>query len=498
MSRLAHYTIGAAGDTGARGRRDQGGSLVHKLGAAVVALLLAAGAAAYLGLIPSSPTTATPRTEVVAPPASGPGLSLEAPPAAAKVLTVAKGPRVTSAAIEEMVADAVDDRSQLGRHVGVAVARLGDDTLVWRHGNPDLVTPASTLKLLTTTAALEELGPAHTFSTSVVRGRHPRSLVLVGGGDPLLTDKAPVNAQGAATTYPRPASLQDLARQAAGQLREDGVRRVRLGYDVSLFSGPDVNPAWEPSYIPESIVSPITPLWIDEGRRVAGYARRVVNPAREAADRFAALLGVRGVHVVGSATQTRAGANAPEVAAVTSPTLAQIVQHVIELSDNEGAEVLLRHVALAQDRPGSFAAGVTAMEATLDSLGIDTSRASLVDGSGLSRSNQLPAALLVRVLQTAASDAHPELRTVVSTLPVAGFSGSLGYRFVLDAPTGLGAVRAKTGTLTGVHGLAGLVHTSDGSVLVFAAVADRVPVVKALDARDQLDRIAALLATCGC
>jgi len=174
------------------------------------------------------------------------------------------------------------------------------------------------------------------------------------------------------------------------------------------------------------------------------------------------------------------------------------VQHVIELSDNEGAEVLLRHVALAQDRPGSFAAGVTAMEATLDSLGIDTSRASLVDGSGLSRSNQLPAALLVRVLQTAASDAHPELRTVVSTLPVAGFSGSLGYRFVLDAPTGLGAVRAKTGTLTGVHGLAGLVHTSDGSVLVFAAVADRVPVVKALDARDQLDRIAALLATCGC
>jgi len=272
VSRLAHYTIGAAGDTGARGRRDQGGSLVHKLGAAVVALLLAAGAAAYLGLIPSSPTTATPRTEVVAPPASGPGLSLEAPPAAAKVLTVAKGPRVTSAAIEEMVADAVDDRSQLGRHVGVAVARLGDDTLVWRHGNPDLVTPASTLKLLTTTAALEELGP------------HPRSLVLVGGGDPLLTDKAPVNAQGAATTYPRPASLQDLARQAAGQLREDGVRRVRLGYDVSLFSGPDVNPAWEPSYIPESIVSPITPLWIDEGRRVAGYARRVVDPAREAAD----------------------------------------------------------------------------------------------------------------------------------------------------------------------------------------------------------------------
>ncbi len=493
-----HDVSGAARTAGRRNGRDERGNLMHKVGAAIVVLALVAGAAAYLGLIPSLTSASPPRTEVVGPPASGPGLSLQAPPAAGKVLTVAQGPAATTAGIEALIADAVNDRSQLGRHVGVAVARLGDRTVVWQHGDPDLVTPASTLKLLTTTAALEELGPEHTFSTTVVRGRNARTLVLVGGGDPLLTDKVPVGSAVPASTYPRPASLQELARKTAAQLRTDGVAKVRLGYDVSLFTGPDVNPAWEAKYIPESIVSPISPLWVDEGRQVAGYVQRVADPAQVAADRFSALLGDRGVQVVGRAAQTRARAQAPELAAVTSPTLAQIVQHVIELSDNEGAEVLLRHVALAQDRPGSFVAGVSAMKLTLDRLGIDLSRASLDDGSGLARTDQLPVAALVQVLQTAASDAHPELRTVVATLPVAGFSGSLGDRFVLDAPTGLGSVRAKTGTLTGVHGLAGLVHTADGAVLVFAAVTDRVPVIKTLDARDQLDRIAALLATCGC
>ena len=84
---------------------------------------------------------------------------------------------------------------------------------------------------------------------------------------------------------------------------------------------------------------------------------------------------------------------------------------------------------------------------------------------------------------------------MVSTLPVAGFSGSLDYRFVEVAPGGLGRVRAKTGTLTGVHGLAGVATTRLGHVLIFAAVADEVPVPRTLAARAQLDRIAAALAS---
>jgi D-alanyl-D-alanine carboxypeptidase/D-alanyl-D-alanine-endopeptidase (penicillin-binding protein 4) len=102
------------------------------------------------------------------------------------------------------------------------------------------------------------------------------------------------------------------------------------------------------------------------------------------------------------------------------------------------------------------------------------------------------------VLELAASPAHPGLRAVVADLPVAGFTGSLAYRFLTGDRAGLGLVRAKTGTLTGVHGLAGVATTVDGSVLVFVAVADRVPLVDTLPARAKLDQIAAALAGCRC
>jgi D-alanyl-D-alanine carboxypeptidase/D-alanyl-D-alanine-endopeptidase (penicillin-binding protein 4) len=61
-------------------------------------------------------------------------------------------------------------------------------------------------------------------------------------------------------------------------------------------------------------------------------------------------------------------------------------------------------------------------------------------------------------------------------------------------------VRAKTGTLTGVSALAGLVHDADGRLIVFALIADRVPGGEAGTAGSEaaLDRVAAALAGCGC
>jgi serine-type D-Ala-D-Ala carboxypeptidase/endopeptidase (penicillin-binding protein 4) len=86
----------------------------------------------------------------------------------------------------------------------------------------------------------------------------------------------------------------------------------------------------------------------------------------------------------------------------------------------------------------------------------------------------------------------------VTDLPVAGFTGSLAHRFDTGKEAGLGTVRAKTGTLTGVQGLAGTLTTPDGTVMAFVAVADRVKAKNALSARAALDRIAAALAACTC
>jgi D-alanyl-D-alanine carboxypeptidase/D-alanyl-D-alanine-endopeptidase (penicillin-binding protein 4) len=102
------------------------------------------------------------------------------------------------------------------------------------------------------------------------------------------------------------------------------------------------------------------------------------------------------------------------------------------------------------------------------------------------------------VLAHSLDPSRPELSGVASGLPVAGFSGSLARRFDVRAGAGLGRVRAKTGTLTGVHGLAGVAVGRGGSVMVFATLADRVKEPDVLFARAQLDRVAAALAACRC
>jgi D-alanyl-D-alanine carboxypeptidase/D-alanyl-D-alanine-endopeptidase (penicillin-binding protein 4) len=424
----------------------------------------------------------------VAPP---PGLTLPAAEDPTPVAAPAPEAEVDRSAVRRTLARLVRDRD-LGRSVAVAVSALPDGALVYRHGQ-DRVVPASTLKMVTTAAALEALGGDHRFRTTVVAPPNLRRVVLVGGGDPLLARK-PVAAD---EQYPARADIDTLARATARTLRDAGRTRVRLHYDDTLFTGPSVSPDWEPSYVPDNVVTPVSPLWVDEGVGPDGYLRST-EPARAAADAFAAALERRKVDVVGPPRSTSARAGDDEVAAVEGAPLRQVVQHVLEVSDNEGAEVLARHVAIAADEPASFAGASRAVEATLGEVGVDTAGDRILDGSGLARGNRLRPETLVDLVTVASGPDHPELRPVLTGLPVAGFSGSLTYRFDTGDREGLGAVRAKTGTLRRVHGLAGTVTTVDGAVLGFVALADRVRIPDTLDARQAIDEMAAALAACRC
>jgi D-alanyl-D-alanine carboxypeptidase/D-alanyl-D-alanine-endopeptidase (penicillin-binding protein 4) len=194
-----------------------------------------------------------------------------------------------------------------------------------------------------------------------------------------------------------------------------------------------------------------------------------------------------------------APANAAELGRVTSPPIQRLVEYTLATSDNVVAEALARQVALARDEPASYQGAVSAMTDTLTGeLGLAGAMAGseLADGSGLSRDNQLTATLLSELLAAAAAAEPPALAGMLAGLAVAGWSGTLADRFGDDsgAEPGAGVVRAKTGTLAGVHTLAGLVVTADGRPLVFALLANDPPV----DPRGQLDRIAATLAGCGC
>jgi len=105
--------------------------------------------------------------------------------------------------------------------------------------------------------------------------------------------------------------------------------------------------------------------------------------------------------------------------------------------------------------------------------------------------------VMTGLLALATGAEQPQLRAVLSGLPIAAVSGTLAGRFSGSGEQGAtGMVRAKTGTLTGVSALAGTVVDSDGRLLVFAAMADQVK--STTTARAALDRIATALAACGC
>jgi len=469
---------------------------LRRTAAALLALAVLAGIAAWrldltdrwLAEDRPSPITEPAR---VPPPA---GLTLPAAGLAAPVAEPAAGRAVDGAAVRRAVEPLLRMR-KLGRHVVVYAARASGGPVVYRHGS-GRVTPASTMKLLTAVAVLQALGPEHLFSTTVVSPRRSGRIVLVGGGDPLLT-RSPLTDG----SHPDRADLDTLAASTAKRLEAAGRSRVRLSYDTTLFTGPAVNPRWEPSYIPDDVVSPISSLWVDEGRESTGFADRSDSPALSAAKSFARSLSSRGVTVVGA---PRPGVAPPPasggrlVAEVRSAPLAQVVQHVLEVSDNEGAEVLARQVAVAEGRPASFTGAAEAVRSVLRSIGVSTTGAVIRDGSGLSRQNRLRPETLLSVLRQASSERRPELRAAVADLPVAGFTGSLASRFSTGDAAGRGRVRAKTGTLTGVHGLAGTLTTVDGAVLRFVAIADRVRAPDQLAARIRIDEVAAALAGCTC
>ena len=277
----------------------------------------------------------------IAPP---PGLDLppvDLPEAVARPLP--ERPRLDRAAVRRAVQSDLSDRD-LGRHVLAAVAPLGGGPPAYTLGS-GLAVPASTTKVVTSAAALYALGADHVFETTVVQdGR--RRLVLVGGGDPLLAG-APDNDE---TAYPRRADVVTLARRTANALRKEGVRSVRLGYNAGLFTGPAESPTWEPDYIPDGVVSPISALWVDEGRPASGVGR-VEDPAAAAAAAFATALGKAGIKVEGAPEETAAPGSAP-IASVSSAPLGQIVEWIQQYGRNEETQqghVLLERRRLPED-----------------------------------------------------------------------------------------------------------------------------------------------------
>ncbi|MFC9397621.1 D-alanyl-D-alanine carboxypeptidase/D-alanyl-D-alanine-endopeptidase [Streptomyces sp. NPDC057027] len=336
------------------------------------------------------------------------------------------------------------------------------------------MTPASTVKIATAAAALSALGPDHRIPTTVTATPDGTSVTLTGGGDPTLD----------------PARLKALAADTARALRTRGHTSVRLAYDTSLYRGPALHPIG-----PNENLAPVVALMTREGRlddSPSGPAPRTADPAGDTATAFADLLTRAGIKITGTPAPGPTPKTAP-LARTESAPLADLVEHTLTHSDNDLAEALARQTALARRQPASFQGAQKAVRDELARLGLPVAGARFADGSGLDRRDRVSAALLTGLLTHAADPAHPDLRPLLTGLPVGGFTGTLAGRFDTGPATaGAGLVRAKTGTLTGVNTLAGTVVTPDGRLLAFAFLAGRTP--SPYEAQPALDRLSAALA----
>ncbi|MGQ0625982.1 MAG: D-alanyl-D-alanine carboxypeptidase/D-alanyl-D-alanine endopeptidase [Sporichthyaceae bacterium] len=444
------------------------------------------------------------------------------------------------------VADALRallSESSLGDDVAISVLDVATGAVLFTRGGTRAATPASTTKVLTAAAALAALGPDAVLRTRVLREDTPDAdpdvtpsttagvsaespvarLLLVGGGDPLLSS-LPAGT-GKLPAYPRRASLVDLARQTVAALRSGGIDTVRLRYDDTLFIGPDASPRWERSYTSD-VVARVHALAVDQGRIGPLATSRVLDPAATAAGLFAAELRRQGVTVRGEIAERVAAASGPEpgsepslgpgsglgpepgaalavapalVAEVLSPSISALVEHTLVTSDNDAAEALARHIAIARSTPASFDGAAQAVLAELAELGIDVDGARLFDGSGLSRENLITPQVIAATLAGAAADPRSEMRALPAALAIAGANGTLALRFAAPSTVpARGLVRAKSGFLTGVVTLGGLVVDTTGRLLAFDVAADAVSPGSGLAARAAVDRVAAVLARCGC
>jgi D-alanyl-D-alanine carboxypeptidase/D-alanyl-D-alanine-endopeptidase (penicillin-binding protein 4) len=310
---------------------------------------------------------------------------------------------------------------------------------------------ASTQKLLVAAAALSVLRPAYRFTTRVVSagsvdsGTLTGDLVVIGGGDPVLTTSS---EPGPAAT---PLSGLADAIVAAGITRIDGA----LVADDRRYDRERAIADWTPTEIAEGASGALGALVVNGGYSGGAPAG---DPALDTAEALADLLAARGVEIADGVSHSDDPAvGAREIAHVDSPPLSAIVEEMLIDSDNETAELLTRELGFKDRGIGTTATGTEAVRIALARLGVPIDGVELHDGSGLAPTDRVTCDALLRVVELSS---RPLLTAIDTGLPIAGRTGTLALRF--GGTSLVDRLRAKTGHIAGVVGLAGAIDGENG------------------------------------
>ncbi|NML72407.1 D-alanyl-D-alanine carboxypeptidase/D-alanyl-D-alanine-endopeptidase [Chryseobacterium sp. RP-3-3] len=359
--------------------------------------------------------------------------------------------------------------------------------------------PASTTKLLTTETALSLLGENYRWMTQLEysgtideNGVLNGNLYLIGSGDPSLgTNKA------GAWSY------RDIISDFMGGLSREGIRKVNgdIIIQTALFKGNiamlpenvvwlennnyylpvgttrEINPANEKLIVKKSgLISDKKYFYVSPYAKQMVYAEKyegdgvlttkLPDAPAYLANTFRTTLVKSGIGVTGKVTPKMTDA-APEsrklVSAYKSPTLGDIIFYTNQHSDNSLAEALLKTVGFQKMGDQTSESGRVVVTDHLKNESFDMIGLNYMDGSGLSRSNNVTPISQVKFLTSLMDEKY--YKTYFTSLPVGGQSGTLKRMFI---GTGNGQVFAKTGTLNKVKTLAGYLKTNSGKTLVFS------------------------------
>ncbi len=413
-------------------------------------------------------------------------------------------------------------REELPPNFAVSILVADADTgRIIMQKDPDLpLIPASSMKVVTSWAALGVLKPDFTFVTEVlvdgVKGSSVGNIYLKGGGDPYLVSEQLF----ALTRDVRDTGLREvrgdivvddshfIPGKPIDEQEDLGTRSYHAPYGALSLNFNTikvlVHPGAQPGKPARIVADPVSEyatvkgsvntvkgraaakITIDkestrDGRDVIrvqgaigadapvkGRYANVSSPDLYTGYVFKEFLLREGIKVAGKVKRGRAPSSATSYLKFRSLPLGNIVYWLNKFSNNFMAEQICMELGAAvHGVPGTREKGLSVIRQRLRTLGLDEGTYVLREASGLSRGNRLSASVLVRVLLDAYHDFTCS-GEFISSLGVAGTDGTLKEKFTDDRARR--RIRAKTGTLRGVNALAGYGFSREGRVFVFAVL----------------------------
>jgi len=320
---------------------------------------------------------------------------------------------------------------------GVILIDGTSSEVVYQDGASKPRTPASVLKLFSTSAIALTLDTSTVFKTAIYKTEKKGVFVIWGDNDPWITSNA---------------KYRDANKRA---------------YMPALIKA---------AFASDKSLKKITLVYKGVNNSDILYAKRALNRRSSVAYKPIS----KNVEVESLVTE--------KIAEVSSPPLHKMIRFALLYSDN----VLSQRLAMVATGRSGYPLTRTGMNQMIkdkiSSIGVDTTGMKFVDGSGLGGENRVSAITVSQLLLKVKSE--PRLRVIYESLPVSGESGTLIGRYHSTAPQAVGLVSAKTGSTRHTVSLAGFA-TSGEKEYVFVVIADGVGRTRRLQdaARSAIDRM---------